>query len=228
MWKFISLMLICSSANAAMYSCVDENGAKTLKNFPCEQREMQYEIAKVKEASYSIIDRTGERQDYRSGESAKSVTQAQATPPQAIPAGGGSGRSSRSTAPDSVESRILEAKVAAQNVTPQQFRDWVDNGGSPDNRSFRAAHAMSALAGETTPTDYPTPSFNPAPAFSIPELPSQFSIPEPSPTMPSKITNCDLAGCRDDLGGRYNHIGGDMYSSPSGNCQVVGNFMRCP
>lgn len=63
---FLLVLLICSSANAAMYSCVDENGTKVLRNHPCEQNEKQQVIKKEVVPSHSVIDSTGERQDYRS------------------------------------------------------------------------------------------------------------------------------------------------------------------
>ena len=68
MWKFISLMMICCTANAAMYSCVDENGSKILRSYPCEKNEKQQAVVKVEEPPYSIINGTGVRQNYRSRE----------------------------------------------------------------------------------------------------------------------------------------------------------------
>ena len=52
------------------------------------------------------------------------------------------------------------------------------------------------------------------------------SIPAPQPSI---ITNCDSAGCWDDLGGRYNKGAGDTYFGPSGTaCQSTGGMMQCP
>lgn len=59
-------MLICGSANAAMYSCADENGTKILRSYPCEKNEKQQAIVKEVEPSHTIINSTGERQSYRS------------------------------------------------------------------------------------------------------------------------------------------------------------------
>lgn len=44
MCRVILMLLVCGSSNAAMYSCVDRNGTKTLKNYPCEQNEKQQVI----------------------------------------------------------------------------------------------------------------------------------------------------------------------------------------
>lgn len=59
---FALLMLLCSSANAAVYSCVDETGAKVLKSMPCESNEKQQEIRRVIPPSYIEIHSTGQRQ----------------------------------------------------------------------------------------------------------------------------------------------------------------------
>jgi len=71
MRRVIFLMLICSSANAAMYSCVDENGTKILRNYPCEQNEKQKVIENKVEPSYYIINGTGERQSFQSHQAAQ-------------------------------------------------------------------------------------------------------------------------------------------------------------
>lgn len=68
MGKFILLMLICCSANAAMYSCVDENGTRILRNYPCDKGEKQQVIEREVTPSHTIINSTGERQSYRSRE----------------------------------------------------------------------------------------------------------------------------------------------------------------
>lgn len=60
------LMLICGSAHAVMYSCVDVRGSKILRNYPCEKNEKQEVIEKVVDPSYSEINSTGERQYYQS------------------------------------------------------------------------------------------------------------------------------------------------------------------
>ncbi len=55
-----------------------------------------------------------------------------------------------------------------------------------------------------------------------------YSIPVPVP-QPSVITNCDSAGCWDNMGGRYNRGAGDTYFGPSGRfCQMIGDMMQCP
>lgn len=55
-----------------------------------------------------------------------------------------------------------------------------------------------------------------------------YSIPNPAP-QPSVITNCDSAGCWDDMGGRYNRGAGNTYFGPSGGaCQLIGGMMQCP
>lgn len=50
----------------------------------------------------------------------------------------------------------------------------------------------------------------------------------PSPPTPSVITNCDDAGCWDNLGNRYNRGAGNTFFKPSGACQQIGNMMQCP
>lgn len=62
----VVLMLICGTANAAMYSCADEYGTKILRSYPCEKNEKQQAIVKEVEPSHTIINSTGERQNYRS------------------------------------------------------------------------------------------------------------------------------------------------------------------
>lgn len=44
MYRVILMMLVCGSSNADMYSCVDKNGTKTLRNNPCEKIEKQQVI----------------------------------------------------------------------------------------------------------------------------------------------------------------------------------------
>lgn len=55
------------------------------------------------------------------------------------------------------------------------------------------------------------------------------SMPAPLPA-PTTITNCDSAGCWDNMGGRYNKGGGTTYfpASGGGACQMIGGVMRCP
>lgn len=52
----------------------------------------------------------------------------------------------------------------------------------------------------------------------------------PKPASPSVITNCDGAGCVDNLGNRYNPVGGSMYVPTTGgpSCQAIGGMMHCP
>jgi len=50
----------------------------------------------------------------------------------------------------------------------------------------------------------------------------------PSRPHPSVITNCDAAGCWDNLGGRYNKAAGNNYFRSDGKfCQQVGGQMQC-
>tara|TARA_R110002049_G_scaffold188251_7_gene356610 strand:- start:3013 stop:3474 length:462 start_codon:yes stop_codon:yes gene_type:complete len=52
-------------------------------------------------------------------------------------------------------------------------------------------------------------------------------IPMPAP-QPTVITNCDTAGCWDNLGNRYNKAAGDTYFRSDGKaCQGVGGSMNC-
>lgn len=62
-------LFYCSNASATMYSCVDSNGAKVLKNSPCEIGQKQKTIErKVITDSRTKIDSTGEVQQYNSQE----------------------------------------------------------------------------------------------------------------------------------------------------------------
>lgn len=47
---------------------------------------------------------------------------------------------------------------------------------------------------------------------------------------PSAITNCDAAGCWDNLGNRYNKGTGTTYFPANGGhaCQLIGGQMQCP
>jgi hypothetical protein len=47
---------------------------------------------------------------------------------------------------------------------------------------------------------------------------------------PSIIVNCDVAGCWDNLGGRYNRGAGNTYIPAAGGaaCQMIGGQMQCP
>lgn len=55
--------------------------------------------------------------------------------------------------------------------------------------------------------------------------PSRSPIPSSGP---SRITNCSGSGCRDDAGGRYDRLSGDLYRGPDGQrCRSVGNRMEC-
>jgi hypothetical protein len=67
------MMLTCGSANGAMYSCADENGARTLRNNPCENGDKQEVIERKVEPSHSIINSTGKNQSYRSMEPEKYI-----------------------------------------------------------------------------------------------------------------------------------------------------------
>lgn len=55
------------------------------------------------------------------------------------------------------------------------------------------------------------------------------AVPAPTSPQPSVITNCDSAGCWDNLGNRYNKGAGSTYFPTSGgSCQLVGGMMQCP
>ena len=78
MWKYISLMMICCTANAAMYSCVDDGGKKVLRSSPCEENEKQQPIVIKADPSYYVINSTGEKQaveSYQPKQAPKSVAQ---------------------------------------------------------------------------------------------------------------------------------------------------------
>jgi hypothetical protein len=54
MRNVILLMLFCCSANASIYSCVDDSGKKVLRSDPCEQNEKQKVTEKLITPSISI------------------------------------------------------------------------------------------------------------------------------------------------------------------------------
>ena len=54
MRNVILLMLFCCSANAAIYSCVDDSGKKVLRSDHCEQNEKQKVAEKLVTPSISI------------------------------------------------------------------------------------------------------------------------------------------------------------------------------
>jgi hypothetical protein len=57
--------------------------------------------------------------------------------------------------------------------------------------------------------------------------PPSTSIPMPVP-QPTVITNCDTAGCWENVGNRYNKAAGDRYFRGDGKaCQGVGGSMNC-
>ena len=62
MRNVILLMLFCGSANAGMYSCVDDSGKKVFRSDPCEKNEKQQPVVKKVEPSYYIVNSTGEKQ----------------------------------------------------------------------------------------------------------------------------------------------------------------------
>lgn len=50
----------------------------------------------------------------------------------------------------------------------------------------------------------------------------------PSPSIPAVITSCDVAGCWDSRGNRYNNAaGGNSYRQDGRLCRQVGNVMQC-
>lgn len=54
------------------------------------------------------------------------------------------------------------------------------------------------------------------------------SLPAPVAPKPSIVTNCDQAGCFDNLGNRYNKGAGNTYFGPNGPCQLLAGNMQCP
>ncbi|GHT81381.1 hypothetical protein AGMMS49960_17660 [Betaproteobacteria bacterium] len=51
----------------------------------------------------------------------------------------------------------------------------------------------------------------------------------PAAPRPTVITGCDSGGCWDNVGGRYNSAGGDVYTRPGGGpaCHMIGGQMVC-
>lgn len=183
----ILLMLVCCSANATMYSCVDKNGTKVLKNYPCEQNEKQ-QVIKTEQAteSYYIINSTGEKQRVDSFQPAQSE-------PKQI------------TMQD-LQNKLLTDIAAGKDT--QRLRIEIQG-------LARAQDAMGARDISTDSADdvRKTSDFN-SPASHHFNSEPDFLIPAPPPIepdfkqSPSRITNCDLAGCRDELGNRHNYLGG--------------------
>ena len=97
----------------------------------------------------------------------------------------------------------------------QAYVDRVAKGQPPE---VRAQTYLDFIHAETAGS---APPINSEPGFAIPA--------PPSTPRPSVITNCDSAGCWDDVGGRYDRGAGDTYFGPSGAaCQMVGGMMQCP
>ncbi len=173
---FLALMLICCSANADMYSCVDDSGTKTLKNLPCEQNEKQQVIVEEVGPSYSVIDSTGERQNYRGSESEK-ISNQNTTP------------SIAGTAPTPASSPALQGQ--------QSLLDWANSAPTPEAKGSRlgvVAHMIGAQAAEeralrgmngVTAKDTHTtpPPIIPNPAFAIPAIDDE-PAPTPGPWYP--------------------------------------------
>lgn len=81
MRKAILLMMFCGSANAGMYSCVDDSGKKVLRSEPCEQNEKQQPIVIKADPSYYVINSTGERHgidSYRAKQAQETIAQSAA------------------------------------------------------------------------------------------------------------------------------------------------------
>jgi hypothetical protein len=153
MRKAILLMLFCGSANAAMYSCVDEDGKKVLRSEPCEQNEKQQPIVIKADPSYYVINSTGEKQvvdSYQPKQATKSVAQSAAR------------KSTASSQPIDRKQSNWDKAMA-----------WANQGDSGESRGTRLGLAMRAENGGTTPPD------NPAITFSIP-APLAIHTPQPS------------------------------------------------
>ena len=207
MWKFISLMLICCTANAEMYSCVDDSGKKVFRSEPCEKNEKQQPVVKKVEPSYYIVNSTGQKQgivSYQPKQAPKSVAQSAA----------------RQVSAPSQPKGLKQSNWDKANEFAA--RQAAKAGGSSQVYRTSLALALRGLNGETTPSDYPAPTLNQAPAFSISEIPT---IPQ---LQPSAITSCDSGGCWDDVGGRYDKGAGNTYFGPNGACQDIGGMMQCP
>jgi hypothetical protein len=245
MRKAILLMLFCGSANAGMYSCVDDSGKKVLRSDPCEQNEKQQPIIIKADPSYYVINSTGEKQ----GVDSYQAKQAPNNGPQST-----ARKSSASSLPNDMKQRPFEKIMAWANEAPTSEQrdtriglaiDALNAEASPPDDPARKmlfdkimklaneAHtseqrgtltklAIRALNASAVPPDSLAPSFNPAPAFSIPA-----PLPIPAP-QPSVITSCDSGGCWDNLGNRYNGGAGGTYFGPTGACQDIGGMMQCP
>ena len=203
MRKAILLMLFCCSANAAMYTCVDESVNKVLRNYPCEQNEKQQTMAIKAEPSYYVINSIGVRNYFGSSQTIQS-------PPVA--------RVGNAITPFS----------DANGWDPQLARIAATNAAMVANLEYGAKSGAYAYRSSDDGFEAPPPQhFNSEPDFSIPTPPP---IEPDFKQSPSRITNCDLAGCRDDIGNRHNYLGGDMLSNPggNGNCRLVGDKLRCP
>jgi hypothetical protein len=198
----ILLMLICCSANAGMYSCVDDSGKKVLRSEPCEQNEKQQPIVIKADPSYYVINSTGERHgvdSYQAKQAPKTVAKSAA----------------RNFSASSQPKDLKQSNWDKAN----EFAARQAAGGDPTGQVYRTslALALRGLNGETAPPD------NPAITFSTP-APLAIHTPQPS-----VITSCDSGGCWDDLGNRYNGDStGFTFFGPSGACEKIGDIMQCP
>jgi hypothetical protein len=107
-------------------------------------------------------------------------------------------------------------------------------------RAERIARARHKVLGVClgSPSAQPQRSGAPQPAIAVP-APSIAAPPAPPPPSPSAlppvapadrpafITGCDPAGCWDNEGRRFNHIGPALMG-PKGFCIVQGGTVNCP
>ena len=137
MWKFISLMLICFSANAAMFSCVDENGSKVLKDSPCEHNEKQQGLTKQKvKPSYVIINSTGEHLNFDENKQ----------PDQVV------------TAPNQLANQKNTGSTLAEDIKQKRFDRvlaWAIEAPTGEQRGSRLELVLDALNAQSIPPNDP-------------------------------------------------------------------------
>lgn len=244
MRKAILLMLFCCSANATMYSCVNKNGTKVFRSYPCEKNEKQQPIAINDEPSDYVINSTKEKQgvdSYRAKQAPKTVAQSAA--PKSLYDRAKAEADSRVDQRYEVRAGVMNGVIRAyraehcganaqvpQNGTAQQNlydRAKAEADSSMDQRSEVRAGIMDGVI-RAYRAEHCLPEEVRDGANSSPAPPHTAPLAIPALPQPSVITSCDSGGCWDDVGNRYNGGGGNTYFGPSGACQMIGGMMQCP
>lgn len=119
--------------------------------------------------------------------------------------------------------RRIDEFLAEDSVEPTSFiqNDLINNDMDATRYDYGSGWTEESLQPLATADTAPTYSQqnNTEPTYSMPTSPA---------AAPVSIVNCDVAGCWDTNGTRYNKGAGDTYfPSTGGSCQNVGGQMQC-